>query len=86
MRRRPIGQRPLAEAERERRAEQRQRSLAPPSLLYTRAQSAARLNCSTASIVRMEARGQIDIVRFCKNGTVYHRREQIDRLAGVTNP
>jgi hypothetical protein len=87
-RRKITTKRKLSEAERQRRAAQRAANrqrlidgVAP--LLYSRAQTARRLSCSIASVIRLEREGRLTVVRLRDGGDVHHHCSQVDALAGV---
>jgi len=77
---------PISETEKARRARQREQSLAAvEQLLYTRIQTAKVLNCSVATVQRMENSGKIDKVKLAgsPNGKVFHRASQVRELAAA---
>jgi hypothetical protein len=54
------------------------------ALLYTRAQTAKRLNCCVMTVIRLEERGALDRVRLnpdVPNSKVYNRASQVIALA-----
>jgi hypothetical protein len=76
----------LSEAEKRRRAEQRQQTIAAtiPRLLYSRQQTRHALGgVSLATVLRLEARGLLDKVRLAgsENGAVHHGASQVMALA-----
>jgi hypothetical protein len=79
------GQRPISEPEQTRRARQREQALAAvPVLLYSRRQTSRALGgISIAKIIRIENAGLLDkvVLAGVPNGQVYHRVEQVERLA-----
>jgi hypothetical protein len=85
---------PLSEAERARRHEQRKQAqeqslAAVETLLYSRQQTAKALGgISVATVIRMEDRGLLDKVRFAgeETGPVFHRVEQVRELARNVPP
>jgi hypothetical protein len=56
----------------------------PAALLYSRAETAAVLNRSIASVIRMEASGLLEVIKFSESphARAYHRIEQVKALAG----
>jgi hypothetical protein len=54
------------------------------SLLFTRRQTAALLNTSTMTLIRLEERGRLRPIRLipdAKNGKVFYRASDVRRLA-----
>jgi hypothetical protein len=84
MRRRPRSK-SLSEAEKRRRAQQREQTLAAvPVLLYSRRQTQRALGgISISTIIRLENAHKLDKVTLAgvPNGVVYHRASQVIALA-----
>jgi hypothetical protein len=77
---------PISETEKSRRSRQREQQLAAvETLLYTRIQTAKVLNCSLATVIRLENAGLLDKVKLAgsRNGKVYHRASQVHALAAA---
>jgi hypothetical protein len=86
MRRHRSQSKKLSEAEKRRRADQRQQAIAAtiPRLLYSREQTRHALGgVSLATVQRLEQRGLLDKVRLAgsASGAVFHHAWQVQALA-----
>jgi hypothetical protein len=76
---------PTAPKKKRERKHYNERLHAVTPALYPRAFSARRLNISIATILRLEQQGVLTPIRLNPNSpvaAVYHRSEQVERLAG----
>lgn len=78
---------PVSEAEKTRRAREREQSLAAvDQLLYSRPQIAKALGgVSVATVIRLENSGKLDKVKLVgsPNGKTFHRSSQVHELAAA---
>ena len=73
---------PISPEERERRRQQRLRDLEP--LLFSREQVAHLLNCSVATVQRLEKKHLLDPIKLdkeCPTGKTHYQRDQVHALA-----